>query len=139
MRSILVVGLVAILAAVAQIGCAAAPAEATAATQAGPVVRLASVAEFDALLARTEGDLVLYFTATWCGPCKKMAPQLAAFATANRDVVVAAVDVDALADIAQRYRIQSMPTLVHVRKGVEAKRGVGYRATAAITAWVRGN
>ncbi len=104
---------------------------------AGPnrVQPVRSAAELDALLARTEGDLVLDFSATWCPPCRLLAPQLETFARAN-PATVAVIDVDEVAELAQRYAIVSMPTLIHLRDGKEVKRSVGYRDAPAIAAWV---
>ena len=94
-----------------------------------------SAAELDGIIATAKGDVVLDFTAAWCGPCRRLAPQLEAFARAH-PIPVFAIDVDEVEDLARRYGITSMPTLVHLRAGVEVKRSVGYRDAPAIAAWV---
>jgi thioredoxin 1 len=80
------------------------------------------------------GVHVIDFTAAWCGPCRTMVPILAAL---EREYVgrvsFAAVDVDHEPQLAQRYDVRSMPTLVFVRDGREVARIVGARSRAFVT------
>jgi len=58
------------------------------------------------------------FWATWCGPCKQMAPDLAEVAReSDEDVLIAKVDVDKERALTERFGIQSMPTIVVFRDG----------------------
>ena len=63
---------------------------------------------------------------------------MAAFATAHPGTIVVAIDVDQVPDLAQRYAIEAMPTLIHVRGGKEVKRTKGYRDAPAIATWLAG-
>ena len=79
---------------------------------------------FDAAIA--SGTTVVDFWATWCGPCRMQAPILDAFEAEAGDLVsVGKVDVDEEPDIARRYNIFSIPTIIVFRDGAEDARTVG--------------
>jgi len=71
--------------------------------------------EFEAEVLRSEIPVMVEFTADWCGPCKTIAPELEAFAKEMKgQIKVVKVDVDRSQVIAQRLRIQSVPTFLLV-------------------------
>lgn len=62
--------------------------------------------------------VIVDFFATWCGPCKMLAPTLEEFAKENAGkVIVGKVDIDAQEDLANEYRIEVVPTLIGFYKG----------------------
>ncbi|MCD7453214.1 hypothetical protein HAX54_020088 [Datura stramonium] len=79
---------------------------------------------FDSL-KDTNKLVVIDFTATWCGPCKYMEPVINDFAAKYTDVEFVKIDVDELADVAQEYGVQAMPTFVLIKKGEVVDKIVG--------------
>ena len=71
--------------------------------------------------------MVLYFTAAWCGPCKMFKPTVQAV-SAETGVGISYVDVDQQPDIAQKYNISSVPTII-----VENDGNVLYRNSGVIS------
>jgi thioredoxin 1 len=73
------------------------------------------------------------FYADWCGPCKAMSPVLDQFASRNPGVTVMRVNVDENRDIAQYYRIRSIPTLMVFKNGKLTARKTGWMDGKALT------
>ena len=76
--------------------------------------------------------VLIDFWATWCGPCKMIAPIVEQIAAERSDIVVGKVDVDAQMDLAVQFGITSIPTLVLLKEGAVAATMVGYRPKADI-------
>lgn len=86
---------------------------------------------FDSTLAGTSLPVLVDFHAEWCGPCKMLGPVVEQVAAAKAgEAVVAKVDIDAARDLAVRYRINSVPTILVFKDGqpVVGTRGVVSKA-----------
>ncbi|MCQ2508498.1 MAG: thioredoxin [Dorea sp.] len=80
--------------------------------------------------------VILDFWATWCGPCKMLAPVFEELSNEKTDVKFCKVDVDAYPEIARTYQVMSIPTLYVFKDGVAVKRTVGFMNKAQLAALV---
>ena len=97
-----------------------------------------SAAKFEAHALRSGLPLLIDFWATWCGPCRTMAPQFeAAAAQLEPRVRLAKLDTEAEPGLAQRYNIRSIPTMVLLHRGREIARMSGALSLAQIVGWTQ--
>jgi len=88
---------------------------------------------FDEVVAGAEGPVLVDFWAEWCGPCKMIAPILDEIADEQGDALsIAKVNVDEAGELAMRYQVQSIPTLLVFKDGEVAKRMVGASGKAKL-------
>ena len=99
---------------------------------AGAVTNL-SDATFDEEIAAAGTPVLVDFWAEWCGPCKMIAPILEEIAEEQGDALkIAKINVDEAGDIARRFEVMSIPTLILSQDGAPVKRGVGAKPKQAL-------
>src|SRR5580765_5601374 len=92
-------------------------------------------ASFTADVLQSDKPVIVDFWATWCGPCKMVAPILEELADKHGDkVTVAKLDIDANPQVAQQYQILSIPTMLVFQGGKPVKQVVGAKPKAALLA-----
>jgi thioredoxin 1 len=68
---------------------------------------------------------VYYFTADWCGPCKKVRPIVEELNRDQSEVKFQIIDVDSEGDLAKRFEVKSIPTFILIEDGQEVNRFTG--------------
>ena len=84
----------------------------------------------------SEKPVLLDFFASWCGPCRMVGPILDEIAEEREDIEVCKVDIDEQPELASRYRIISVPTLMVLKNGNIVDQSIGARPKHQILAMV---
>ena len=80
---------------------------------------------FEEEVLKSDKTVLVDFYADWCGPCKMLSPIVDEVAQENEDIKVVKVNVDDSQDLAMKYQVMSIPTLVVIKEGNEINRSVG--------------
>jgi thioredoxin 1 len=98
---------------------------------ASPIILTLST--FDEEINGSTEPILVDFWAEWCGPCKMIAPILAEIADENEGKIkIAKLNVDEAPDVARRFDVMSIPTMIVFKDGEPAKRLVGAKPKAAL-------
>ena len=87
---------------------------------------------FEKDVMQSEKTVLIDFWATWCGPCRMIAPIVEEIASEREDITVAKIDVDEAGDLAAAFGITSIPTLVVMKNGEIVNKSVGYQGKQSI-------
>ncbi len=89
---------------------------------------------FEAEVLKSDKPVLLDFFAVWCGPCKMIAPVLDEIAEEREDIKVCKVNVDEEPELAAKYQVMSIPTLMVVKDGQVVNQSLGAKPKAQILA-----
>ena len=87
---------------------------------------------FEEKVLKAEGKVMLDFWATWCGPCRMIAPIVEEIAAETPGLTLGKVNVDEEMELAVKFGVVSIPTLVVLEKGEVVNKSVGYAPKAEL-------
>ena len=91
-------------------------------------------AEFEEAIAK--GEVLVDFWATWCGPCRMLAPVLEEVAAEHPELAIVKVDVDEAGDLAAKFGISSIPTLIRFQDGKIIDKTLGFMPKPKLLAFL---
>ena len=87
---------------------------------------------FQELVLNSDREVLLDFWAPWCGPCRMVSPIVDEIADERKDILVGKVNVDEEMELAARFQVMSIPTLVVLKNGQVVNRSIGAQPKDAI-------
>ncbi len=87
--------------------------------------------------AYAQGKVVVDFSATWCGPCRMLAPTMEELSDEMNDVTFLNVDVDECPALAERYSIMNIPAIIAFKDGEKKAQTMGARSYDEMEEWIK--
>ena len=92
---------------------------------------------FDSEVIASDRPVLLDFYATWCGPCRMLSPIVDKIADEHPEIKVCKINVDEEEELAMRFEVMSIPTLVVIKNGEVVNKSVGALPEARILAMIK--
>ncbi|MBQ8910552.1 MAG: thioredoxin [Oscillospiraceae bacterium] len=89
---------------------------------------------FQEIVMNSEKPVLVDFWATWCGPCRMIAPVLEELSEENPDVKIVKVDVDENPELASQFQVMSIPALFVIKNGEVVAQSLGVKPKAQLQA-----
>ena len=89
---------------------------------------------FEEEVLKSSGKILLDFWAGWCGPCRMLSPVISEIADENQNIKVGKVNIDEQPELADAFRVMSIPTVVVMENGKVINQSVGVRPKSEIMA-----
>lgn len=93
---------------------------------------------FQKTVLESDKTVLLDFWASWCGPCRMVAPIVEEIAEENESILVGKINVDEEAELAAKFGISSIPTLVVMEKGQVIASSIGFQPKTSILKLLEG-
>ena len=101
-------------------------------------IKHANAENFDSLVLESKGTVLVDFWADWCGPCRMLSPVIDEIAEERDDLIVGKVNVDDEQELAEKFGVFSIPTLVVLKDGKVINQVSGARPKAQVLALLEG-
>lgn len=95
--------------------------------------------DFEQVVLNSDVPVLVDFWATWCGPCKMIAPVLDELSTEREDIKIVKIDVDQNPETAKKFGVRSIPTLYIINNGKIEATKMGASSKSALAAWIDSN
>lgn len=99
------------------------------------MIEIKSQEEFDNLI-KTNNNVIADFWATWCGPCKMIAPMIERLSEELPNVTFAKINIDEVLDIPEKYNVRGIPTLIKFKDGNLDSLRVGALSFKSMKEWI---
>lgn len=101
------------------------------------MAKIIKISQFKGEVEESKGVVVVDFFATWCGPCKMLAPVFESLGNEMDDAKFIKVDIDQSLEIAQKFNISTVPTMMIFKDGKPVESLVGFMPKEAIESKVK--
>ena len=81
--------------------------------------------------------LLIDFYADWCGPCRMVAPIVDQIAEEKPDIAVGKINIDEQPELAEKYGVMSIPTLIVIKDGEVVNKGTGVQPKGKLLEWLK--